>query len=119
MNSKLIEEKPLLKDLYLASLQRGIFLLQRACTTEDTLEILEMEGLIDFIICLPWHVSEGLAEEAGSIVQLLSQKRTLQPPTLKNIAKAKLAAWKVPFQDVMSNDYFDKARHHLTTLNYY
>ena len=118
MNSKLVEEKPLLKDLYLASLQMGIFLLQRACTTEDTLEILEMEGLIDFIICLPWHVSEGIKEKAKIAVQLLSKKRTLQPPSLMNIAKAKLAVWKIPFQKTMSYEFLDKVHHYVNTSNF-
>ena len=73
------------------SVKAGLFLLKNACVIEDNVEVLEKEGQIDFIICLPWFINEEFKEDAVTVVDLLSRKKKLDPPKLVNIAKARLA----------------------------
>ena len=77
-------------------------------------DVLMKEGLLDFVQCLPWHMPpEGKA--AHRALQLVTKlKATLvHPPTLKNIARAKLAAMHFGLDAVLH-----KHIHELTTELY-
>ncbi len=49
--------------------------------------------LVDYVVCLPWVVTEGSRahKRACEVVSYLSGWMTLQPPSLINLARAKLA----------------------------
>ena len=51
------------------------------------------DGLVDFVTCLPWCHPRGLRahQQACELVSHLREDTQLQPPSLLNIAKAKLA----------------------------
>lgn len=52
------------------------------------------EGLLDYVVSMPWifpaHWKER--EDAHSLVNFLSQHMQLQPPSLINLTKARLAS---------------------------
>ena len=56
-------------------------------------DVLMKEGLLDYVQCLPWHMPPE-SEATYRAMQLVTKlKATLvHPPTLRNIARAKLAA---------------------------
>lgn len=61
---------------------------------ENHRHILKCEGnLLDYVVCIPWHVSEDLRGPAQRLVRMiqLSPEVELQPPSLTNIAKATVA----------------------------
>lgn len=56
-------------------------------------QMLIREGMVDFVTCLPWCLSQGSRahQQACELVSHLREDTPLQPPSLLNIAKAKLA----------------------------
>ena len=50
-------------------------------------------GLLDFVVSLPWVMPAGTRAHtrACAVVSYMSEKMVLQPPSLINIARAKLA----------------------------
>ena len=54
--------------------------------------LLEKEGLIDFMVCLPWYVPPSCRPTALAMVSdLRTSLPTVGPPRLLNLAKARLA----------------------------
>lgn len=51
------------------------------------------EGMVNYITCLPWCLAQGSRAhlQACELVSHLREDTQLQPPSLLNIAKAKLA----------------------------
>lgn len=86
-----IEES--LHELEELCIEAGIFSLQNVLLSSDTRDILIAEGLVDYIVCMPWHLSPDTKAHmrACDLRQFLSSKMQLQPPSLVNLAKAKLA----------------------------
>lgn len=74
-------------------IEAGVFSLQNVLLSSDTRDILKAEGLVDYIVCMPWHLSPDTKAhmKACDLRQFLSSKMQLQPPSLVNLAKAKLA----------------------------
>ena len=97
-------------NLFLTSIRSGLFALKNTCLSEDSGEILEKEGLTDFLICLQWYITEELKDDAHTIVQLMSQRVKIAPPSLVNIVKARIASWCVPLERVLSIEYVDEVR---------
>ena len=92
LRSPLCKEIPLLPQFYLMCVRAGIFSLQNMSHTEDFKEIIEKEGLHDYLTCLPWYMNdEELREEAEVLRQLVQSKIKSSPPTLVNIIKGCLA----------------------------
>ncbi len=58
---------------------------QRTCVVEN--------GLLDYVVCLPWTVEVGSRahSRACELLSFLRGEMTLQPPSLINLARAKLA----------------------------
>ena len=54
-------------------------------------EILIQEGLLDYIICIPWHIPDSVASSARALVSVLGTQTPITPPRLSSLAKAKLA----------------------------
>ena len=117
LDSDLVKEKPLVKDLYLTSICAGIFSLKNMCLSDQMQDILEKEKLTDFLLCLPWYVPNDLKVDARMMVQLMSEKVKPNPPMLMNIVKARLATLYMPLDEVMSPSFTDKIHHRLYELS--
>ena len=72
----------------------GVMSLHLALLGKVEKQILIKEGLVDYIVCLPWCLHQGSTayHRACDIVTYLSGEMQLQPPSLLNLAKAKLAS---------------------------
>ena len=56
-------------------------------------DVLVREGLLDYVQCLPWHMPlESKARKRAVQLVLKLKDMLVHPPTLANIARAKLAA---------------------------
>ena len=71
----------------------GVFFIHFELIGEYERTCLVSQGLVDYVVCLPWLMSAGSKsyERARVVVSYLSEKMVLQPPSLINIARAKLA----------------------------
>ena len=96
-------------DDHSVSLQRlcakiGILSLQNMLQREQTRQVLKDEDLVDYVVCMPWSVVQGteLQQRARDLVKLLGRFMKLEPPSLANIARAKLAADTFGLERVMN-----------------
>ena len=83
------------------------------------------QGLVDYVVCLPWLMSAGSKsyERARVLVSYLSEEMVLQPPSLINIARAKLAKMHFGLRKVLEfsvngliEEYYD-AKLYILNLN--
>ena len=88
------DDSEFLQELDELCIEMGIFSLQNMLLSDETREVLITESLVDYITCLPWHLSPDTKahRRACELRVSLSQKMQLQPPSLVNLTKAKLAA---------------------------
>ena len=77
-----------MKDLYVFSLRSAILAFRVMITREEHKQLLFKEKLSDFICCAPFHLPEELKAEAKDLVKEIG---CLQPPSLLNIVRSKLA----------------------------
>ena len=87
-------ETEFLQELEGLCIEAGVFSLQIILLSEKNRNVLITESLVDYVTCLPWHLSpDTKAHRRACELRLsLSQKMQLQPPSLVNLTKAKLAA---------------------------
>lgn len=80
-------------DLLLQCAEVGVISLQNMMLREETRKILENEQQVDFIVCMPWFLPQGSKPQirASELVRSLGNVMKLEPPSLVNIARAKLA----------------------------
>ena len=83
----------LLGKLQLVSLQLAIFSLQNMLGRQTHRELLQKEGLLDFVICMPQYVPPSLRPQAEELVQMVVSSPDIPegPPKLLNLVKARLA----------------------------
>lgn len=83
-----------LRKLFLQCVEVGIISLQNMMCGEETRKVLEDEEMGDFVVCLPWFLPSGSKPQlrACELVKSLANFVKLEPPSLANIARAKLAA---------------------------
>lgn len=74
-----------------ASLSMSLFFLHTKIARECHCKVLQEEGLVDFVTCLPWHVAAASRGGAEQVVWELNSHIKLQPPRLFNLARAVLA----------------------------
>ena len=74
--------------------EMGVFSMQNVLYDEEIRDVLVREGLVDYIVCMPWNVPQEsrLQQRARELVVFLSQHMQLQPPSLVNVTKARLAS---------------------------
>ena len=75
------------------SVEFGILCTQYELLGEYQRECVVKHGLVDYIVCLPWMMTANSSahKRACEVVDFLNEKMTLQPPSLTNLARAKLA----------------------------
>ncbi|KAL5505507.1 hypothetical protein EMCRGX_G006952 [Ephydatia muelleri] len=74
--------------------EAGVCSLHIILSRDNEIQTLIKQGLLDYLICLPWHISEGLEarKKAKLLLEKVSSHMPLQPPSLNNIVRSKLAA---------------------------
>ena len=64
--------------------------------------LLEEEGLLDFVVCLPWYVPHSCRPSAQAMVSdLRTSLLSVGPPRLLGLAKARLAKDRLGLQQVL------------------
>lgn len=86
-----MSDDPSFLKLRRASVNMILFFLHGKFGRDYICEILFKEGLLDYVIALPWYVEPEFEESARALVSELGSHVKLQPPSLCSIAKAKLA----------------------------
>ena len=84
------------------SLQTILLSLQNMLSCDYHRKVLFKEKLEDYVTCLPAHVPPSLKGQARELVQIIASGLQLQPPTLFNLTKAKLAKMHFGLQDLMN-----------------
>ena len=64
-------------------------------------ELVVHQGLMDFIVCLPWGVPQKWQEGCEKVVQLFAAGKKLPVPRLATIAKAKLARCSLGLRELL------------------
>ena len=87
-------------------IQCGIFSMSNMLRSADMRDIFLQEGLMDYLVCLPWLYPQDWPErrQAQQLVAFMGQHVQLQPPSLSNITKAKLAAMYFGLEKVLLAD---------------
>ncbi len=87
-------------------IQCGIFSLSNVLLCQETREIYVQEGLLDYTVSMPWIYPPHWPErkEAHRLVSFLGQSMQLQPPSLINLTKARLASMHFGLERVIRTD---------------
>ena len=85
--------KKMCRELEQQCINVGLANLYIALTCKCQQQALIGQGMVDFVTCLPWCLPQGSRahQQACEIVSHLQEDTQLQPPSLLNTAKAKLA----------------------------
>ena len=95
VNSSYTDEHNLImKKLEQLCVEIGVLCIQAKIMGENERKSIIAKKLVDYVVCLPWHVTAGSRahRRACDLVAFMSENMVLQPPSLINIARAKLAA---------------------------
>ena len=94
----------LARQLELLCVEAGVFSLHLSLLGDKEKEILKKEGLIDFVLCLRWQLPRGsrALNRANELLSYLSGEVELHPPSLLNMAKAKLASTQCGLRKITS-----------------
>ena len=92
------------RDLQLLCIECSILHLQHMLQTHDSRKILSDDGLLGYLMCLPWNLPErsGAEVRAKVLASMLFIVMKPQPSSLCVIARAKLAAMHFGLEKVMS-----------------
>ena len=94
-------ECPSLTELQVLSLRVVLFFLHSKMSVERYHSLLRKEELVDFVLCMPWHVPDACRGEAANVASDLSTAMGgLQPPRLLSLAQAKLAKCSIGLERV-------------------
>ena len=104
------KKQELAKELHSTGINVGLFSLNVMCTTATGIEVLEKEGLVDFLISLPWCVKEEHRQSADEIVASFAGNAgtTTKPPRLLNMAKARIATMGLTLNELLLPNFMDK-----------
>ncbi len=81
----------LVASLQLLALEVVLFWLRSSLGRPSHRDILIDEGLLDYVICLPWFVPEALRDSARALVSVFMGGASISPPRLSMLARGKLA----------------------------
>ena len=84
-----------LESLYHLSINTLLNSLESTMWQKGHVQFLIEEELLDFVVMAPWFVPSGSQEIAHRVVHQLTKVQSLQPPSLTNICKAKVAKLRV------------------------
>ena len=99
------EKNDTFHQLSLLCVKAGLLSMKCLCLAENIVEIVEHEGLADYITCLPWNMPDSVTTaSATEVVHIARQSLTLQPPSLTNIVRAQLATYHCGLEKVLKCD---------------
>ena len=92
--------------IHMQCIEMGVVSLQNMVKGEAVRQVLRDEGLIDFVVCMPWFLPAASRAQlrARALVSELSRCMKLQPPSLVNITRAKLAATKFGLDRILKTN---------------
>ena len=92
------------RDLQLLCIECSILHLQHMLETHHSRKILSNDGLLGYLMCLPWNLPEGSGakERAKALASMLFTIMKPQPASLCVIARAKLASMHFGLEKVMT-----------------
>lgn len=97
-----LEGMPLLTELQLLSLRVILLFLHSKVSMPMYHTLLVKENLLDFLVCLSWHIPPSCHPEAIALSsELCSSMPGLGPPRLCNLAKARLAKLHLGLEQVL------------------
>ena len=97
------EPRSALTDLQVLSLEIILFFLHSKATVPMYHALLLKEDLLDFVVCLPWHVPAACRPQAAALTsELCASMPGMGPPRLSSIAKARLAKLHFGLERVLS-----------------
>ena len=87
-------------------LEAGLLGLQIILGRDDERQVLIKQGLLDYLTCLPWYIPKGSEahKRAKAVLDMVGSHVPLQPPSLNNIVRAKLAATCCGLEKAMHSD---------------
>ena len=94
------------EDVYLQCVELGVVSVLNMTQRREVQQLLQDEGLIDYVTCMPWILPQGsrAQQKAVKLVNKLSQCLKLQPPSLINICRAKLASVKFGLNTILNTN---------------
>ena len=87
-------------------IQLGLFSLSNILQSQHTRDTLVREGLLDYLVCIPWLYPTNWTKEkkqAKDLLNYVGNHLQLQPPSLITISKARLAGY-LGLEKVLSAD---------------
>ena len=84
-----------LGSLYHLSINTLLNYIESSMWQKELMQLLIEEDLVDFVVMVPWFVPSCSQERAHEVVHQLTKVQSLQPPSLINICKAKVAKLKI------------------------
>ena len=88
-------------ELQLLSVKVLLYALYNALGRENHVKILVNEGLLDFVVILPWYLP-SCSEVARSMIKDIGKWTRIEPPSLSSLAKARLARDTTGLKKVMT-----------------
>ena len=89
-------------EVHVCSVNILVHALQNALGRPIHRDVLIKEGLLEYVICLPWHVPQLSRENAKAMIMELAGYIQLQPPSLCILAKTKLAKMNFGLEKLLS-----------------
>ena len=89
-------------------LEAGLLALQIILGRDEERQVLIKQGLLDYLTCLPWYIQEGCGahRRVRTLLEMVSSHVPLQPPSLSNIVRAKLAATHCGLKKAVYSDWY-------------
>lgn len=91
----------LITKIYQSSVSVMLHSLHNALGREVHVKILIEEGLLDYLVALPWNVASSSSDMARNMLKDVGKLTPIKPPSLCSLAKAKLAKVTMGLRKVM------------------
>jgi hypothetical protein len=91
-----------ISELQLLSAKVMIHCLHNALGREEHYTILKAEGLVDYLVAIPWYLPDCCTDIARNMIREISKLVPLKPPSLCSLAKANLAKHTLGLKQVLN-----------------
>ena len=98
INGSTVRNHPIPISVLELTVKAGIMGMKCMCLSENALDVIDYEGLQDFISCVSWYitsdnsVTQELKHLLAEVTQIAHHNLRFQPPSLSNIVKAMIAS---------------------------
>lgn len=98
---------PVRRSLHILSVKIILRMLHGTFLRKVHCNLVYKEGMQDYVIALPWVVPANVSQAASDLVSDFASQHPLQPPTLVNIVKGRLASWHLGLDSVVDTSVRD------------